>query len=194
MPSESVELSDPRVLKAIAHPARWRVLEELYGGRTLTATQAGDLCGLSGSAMSYHLRKLADLGLVTAAGEPDDDASDGRERPWRAAHDGLAITGRPGPVIGRAMMANVLESVRRLLTEMAPGLSDPAHWPPSYTHGRLRLTDERAKELNKAVSQVIEDFEVDEPPPGPDAPPVREFFWLQGVAPDQPGEGRTDPS
>src|SRR3954451_17616044 len=78
---EPVKISDPKRIRALAHPARLAVIEELYSGRELTATECADIAGLSPSAMSYHLRSLAKAGIV----EPADGGTDGRERPWRAA-------------------------------------------------------------------------------------------------------------
>ena len=74
-------LSDPGAIRALAHPARLAVIEELYAGRELTATECAEIAGLSPSAMSYHLRSLEKAGIVERA-ELDGD---GRERPWRAA-------------------------------------------------------------------------------------------------------------
>ncbi len=73
-------LTDPRAIKALAHPARLAVLERLDDGGELTATECAAVAGLSPSAMSYHLRALEKWGFVERA----PAASDGRERPWRA--------------------------------------------------------------------------------------------------------------
>ena len=51
-------LTDPRAIKALAHPARLAVIDELFAGRQLTATECAEIAGLSPSAMSYHLRAL----------------------------------------------------------------------------------------------------------------------------------------
>ena len=73
---------DPRALKVLAHPLRSRLLTALrtHGPATATAL-AHDLATNTG-ATSYHLRKLASVGLV----EETEDGR-GRERPWRAATD-----------------------------------------------------------------------------------------------------------
>ena len=186
MPKDPIDLSDPRAIKAVAHPARWRVIEELYSGRTLTATQAGELCGLTGSAMSYHLRTLERFGLITRAAPPDSTTpADRRERPWRAAGGGLNISPLErtpaNQVTARASMANVVESIQRMLLVGPPSTGDA--FGTSVTHGRLQLTDEQAKELDERVRQLIEEFEQTEEPAGPDAPPLREFFWLRGNDP-----------
>ena len=62
-------------LRAISHPVKWRVLQALWSGRTLTATQAADIAGITPSAMSYHLRHLAKLGMIERL-----ESDDGRER------------------------------------------------------------------------------------------------------------------
>jgi DNA-binding transcriptional ArsR family regulator len=87
-PSGEVELSDPRALRAIAHPARLTIVEELYQGLERTASELAELTGLTPSAMSYHLRALERWGVVERA-ETRDDA---RERPWRAAGRSLTLT------------------------------------------------------------------------------------------------------
>jgi len=71
----------------LAHPARLAVLDALFEGGQLTATECAELAGLSPSAMSYHLRALERWGIVERA----DASDDGRERPWRAAGGGLRI-------------------------------------------------------------------------------------------------------
>jgi DNA-binding transcriptional ArsR family regulator len=82
-----VVLRDPRAIKALAHPARLAVIDELFAGRKLTATECGEIAGLSASAMSYHLRALEKWGIVRRS----EASGDGRERPWEAAGEGLMV-------------------------------------------------------------------------------------------------------
>src|ERR1700710_2078089 len=84
---DPVKLTDPKAIRALAHPARLAVIEELYSGRELTATECGEIAGLGPSAMSYHLRSLEKVGIVERA----DSGGDGRERPWRAAGGYLQV-------------------------------------------------------------------------------------------------------
>ena len=173
---ELITLGDAASMKAIAHPARYRVVEELYNGRELTATQAAELCGLTPSAMSYHLRTLERYGLIRAG-----ESADGRERPWRKAVDDIAFAnteGVIGPATAQAILGNVLASVERLLRRSSP-TSSP--FGVTATQGSLRLTDEQGTELDRRIGAVIAEFEADEAPPGPDAPPAREYFWIRGT-------------
>src|SRR4029450_1968676 len=79
-PTGDVRLEDPGALRALAHPARLRVVDELYQGSERTASELAKITGLTPSAMSYHLRALERWGIVERA----DPREDGRERPWRA--------------------------------------------------------------------------------------------------------------
>jgi DNA-binding transcriptional ArsR family regulator len=74
-----MKLTDPRALRALAHPIRLELMAELRQGGPLTATQAGERLGETPSSCSFHLRQLAKYGLVEEAG-----GGRGRERPWQA--------------------------------------------------------------------------------------------------------------
>src|SRR4051794_14148607 len=84
LPSKLV-LGDPRALAAISHPARARIVDELYAGQRMTASELAPMLGLSASAASYHLRTLARWGLVRRIG----GRPDARERPYERAADRL---------------------------------------------------------------------------------------------------------
>jgi DNA-binding transcriptional ArsR family regulator len=73
------KLTDPKALRALAHPLRLQLLGQLRIHGQLTATQAGELLGESSASCSFHLRQLAKYGLVEESG-----GGHGRERPWRA--------------------------------------------------------------------------------------------------------------
>ncbi|MEW1912202.1 helix-turn-helix domain-containing protein [Kitasatospora sp. NPDC085895] len=75
----TVQLSDPRALKAYAHPTRMALVGLLRREGPLTATRAAELIGESVASCSFHLRQLAKYGLVEEAG-----GGRGREKPWRA--------------------------------------------------------------------------------------------------------------
>jgi predicted transcriptional regulator len=78
-PRVVTRLTDPRALRAMAHPTRLSLIGVLRREGPLTATQAGELIGESSASCSFHLRQLAKYGLVEEAG-----GGKGRERPWRA--------------------------------------------------------------------------------------------------------------
>lgn len=74
-------LSNPAVMRALAHPTRLAILQRLQAGGPATASQVAEVVNASPSACSFHLRALAAAGLVEE--DPDAPAA-GRRRPWRA--------------------------------------------------------------------------------------------------------------
>lgn len=84
--SDHRPLTDPREIRAIAHPLRLALLELLAREGPLTATQAADLTDESPSNCSFHLRTLAKYGFIEEA-----PGGAGRERPWRRVSLGQRI-------------------------------------------------------------------------------------------------------
>ncbi|GAA3342782.1 helix-turn-helix domain-containing protein [Amorphoplanes nipponensis] len=74
---------DGKQIRVLAHPLRSRLLGRLRLDGPATATRLAESLGTNTGATSYHLRQLADVGLVTE----ETAAGRGRERWWRAAHD-----------------------------------------------------------------------------------------------------------
>jgi len=84
---DDIEISDPRVMRALAHPVRLAALSYLQGHGPATATQLAPIVGASPSVTSWHLRHLAQHGLVTDW----EGGSDGRQRWWKAAARGIRL-------------------------------------------------------------------------------------------------------
>lgn len=71
-------LRDPRALRAMAHPVRLRIMEELARAGQATATELSEWIGESAANCSWHLRQLAQYGFIEEAG-----GGTGRQRPWK---------------------------------------------------------------------------------------------------------------
>lgn len=142
-------LTDPRAIRALAHPARLAVLERLSDGSELTATDCAEATGLSASAMSYHLRALEKWGFVERA----PSSEDGRERPWRA----LATRWRIDEMGNRAtaaaadtMLGTILDQMRAYLAEWyARERDQPKAWKDVATvsTSTVWMTAEEAAEV-----------------------------------------------
>src|SRR6201989_2093903 len=78
------ELTDPKAMRALAHPVRLALLEALTDAGTLTATEAGERVGESPANASFHLRQLAKYGFVEEA-----EGGIGRRRQWKLRNLGL---------------------------------------------------------------------------------------------------------
>ncbi|HEY3016782.1 MAG TPA: helix-turn-helix domain-containing protein [Nocardioides sp.] len=81
---EARPIHDPRVLRAIAHPLRNRILGELEAAGSVRAADIAKELGIPANQASFHLRQLAKYGLVEEAPE---EARDRRDRVWRRTGD-----------------------------------------------------------------------------------------------------------
>nr|BFE87387.1 hypothetical protein GCM10020093_099880 [Planobispora longispora] len=75
MTEERRTLSDPRAMRALAHPARLAILNRLQEEGVATATDVAEVVGITPSAASYHLRMLAKYGFVEDAPPRGDGRS-----------------------------------------------------------------------------------------------------------------------
>lgn len=82
-------LLDADALRALAHPLRIQLLEQLSEQGPSTASQLGRAIGESSGSTSYHLRQLAAHGLIIEAPE----MGTGRERFWRSRPGGWTLRG-----------------------------------------------------------------------------------------------------
>lgn len=80
MAYEPRPMSDPRVLRAIAHPTRGRILDELGATGPMRAADVGQALGIPANQASFHLRQLAKYGVIEPAPEA---ARDKRDRVWK---------------------------------------------------------------------------------------------------------------
>jgi DNA-binding transcriptional ArsR family regulator len=72
-----------RQIRVLAHPLRIRLLGQLRLGGPATATGLAEALATNTGATSYHLRQLAEAGLVVEEERPGS----GRQRWWRALHE-----------------------------------------------------------------------------------------------------------
>jgi DNA-binding transcriptional ArsR family regulator len=158
MPHEPLPMSDPRVLRAIAHPTRARILDELSATGPMRAADVGEALGIPANQASFHLRQLAKYGVIQPAPEA---ARDKRDRVWKLLDergfrlDMKAISEQPG---GRSAVAvfrqNTAARAHRLVDEVftferkGGGVNAVIDQP-------LRLTEDEAAELVGQVDEVL---------------------------------------
>ena len=158
--AERVVLRDPRAIKALAHPARLAVIDEFFSGRRLTATECAEIAGLSARAMSYHLRALEKWGIIRRS----EGTGDGRQRPWEAAGDRLAVdSAEPrASAAGEAMLvARVLDRQRAETLAYLAGQEAGSDWyqAMSISSGTYWLTHAEAVKLNQQMSDLLSPFD-----------------------------------
>jgi len=154
------ELTDPRTMRALAHPVRLDILQALMREGPLTATQAGELLGLSPAACSFHLRQLAKYGFITEAG-----GGRGRERPWRAVsltHWWSELSpDRETSAAAATLTALVVErDIAKLASWLERRGGEPAAWQDAalVSNWLLYLTVDELAELNRQVLDLFQPY------------------------------------
>jgi DNA-binding transcriptional ArsR family regulator len=190
----TVQLTDPRALRALAHPIRLELIGLLRRGGPLTATQAGERIGESPSSCSFHLRQLAKYGLVEEAG-----GGHGRERPWRATSIATewAARGRDdetdaaGALLLRVVVERYFQSALDWLDRR--GSEDP-EWvdAAAISDALVYMTAEELGGLDRGIRALLEPYLKrleDRQPPAEGARPVN----VIALAIPLPGESQEGP-
>ncbi|MCG0283933.1 helix-turn-helix domain-containing protein [Streptomyces sp. PSAA01] len=159
--ARTTRLTDPRALRAYAHPTRMRLVGLLRTEGPFTATRAADLIGESVASCSYHLRMLAKYGLVEVA-----PGGQGREKPWRAT---ARFTQWPNysedPAVAeasRALETAVAERYFELMTRAIEERHDlPREWQEAEHIGDqvLYLTAEELADLAEKLDGLLRPYE-----------------------------------
>jgi DNA-binding transcriptional ArsR family regulator len=158
----SARITDPRVMRALAHPARIAIIEHLGStGAVVTATECAGLVGLSPSATSYHLRELAKYGLVEQA----PSRGDARERVWRSISSGFSVDGDLDEPETRASMRALVDvylnrDFARMRAWVARQHEEPKAWQDASTMmgPMLLLNAEELAEVNRRVKEVLDPY------------------------------------
>ncbi|WP_201931839.1 helix-turn-helix domain-containing protein [Nocardioides donggukensis] len=162
---------DGRTLLVLSsHPLRSRLLGQLRLAGPATATGLARELGTNTGATSYHLRRLAEVGLVTETGE-----GRGRERWWRATHEmhSWFPSDLAGEADGEAALSLLRDEHRRRFSELADQWlahehSWPAEWRDAAGAGDwfLTLSAGQVRALQDELAEVLERHRGLEPEPG----------------------------
>jgi hypothetical protein len=179
MPGNPVRLTDPRMMRALAHPARIAIWTHIGLRGSATATECAEVAGLSPSACSYHLRTLAKYGFIE---EDRASAADGRERPWRARLLAFEMKDRPDAPAGSRLANRLLvENLRAAAEETRTRYVDreseyPADWRTAAGEmfSVAHVTPDELTELREKVMELMMPYvRLDPAERSPGALPVR---------------------
>jgi DNA-binding transcriptional ArsR family regulator len=155
-----IELTDPRAIRAYAHPVRLRLLGLLRRHGPMTATQAAARLGESSGTASFHLRQLAKYGFCEEAG-----GGKGREKPWRATAlftswstslDDAERTEAEG-ALNSVVLQLYVEQITRWFADRA---GDPPEWQQAAGFGDLSvpLTPGELEQLRRDVEALVRPY------------------------------------
>lgn len=192
-------ITDPRVLRAFAHPVRSRILEELNARGPQRSADLARLLDLPANQVSFHVRNLATYGLVEEAPEL---ARDRRDRVWRAADGGdgfrldlEAVAAAPGgTAVAAAWRGRAGARAHRAVDAAYTGARDPAVLR-SITEATFLLTKDEAAALEGELTEVLHRWTARSRAAGEPGGEGRDVYaLLQILQPRVPDEGEEGPS
>lgn len=161
--SDVRQVSDSRVLAALTHPVRRRLLDVLKVDGAATVGLLAERTGQAVGNVSHHLKVLAGAALIEEAPEL---ARDRRERWWRPTSGSLRWT--RSDFEGDPVAETVADAAGSLQLERQAGLvrawlAARQEYDPPWRDGCaiatetwLRLTPEEARELAAELVEVLE--------------------------------------
>lgn len=170
------------MLKAYAHPLRRRIAKAVAArGHARAADIAADL-DVPANSVSFHLRVLAEAGLIEEAPEL---ARDKRDRVWKGVEGAWNVGSPEHPIedegLGNALMTALAEDhfamVRRVLTwsmEYVSGRDPATHG--TFSQRNLRLTEAEFREVERRINDVIQEITEAHDPDDPDS-----RFWTLDI-------------
>ena len=156
-PYGDVELT-PRGMRALAHPTRLAILSRLQVDGPSTATALAPAVGATPSVTSWHLRHLAEHGLVRDAAVE----SDGRQRWWEAVGTGFRFTptsddsGRDAAtLLSRVMFDQAEDLPGRWAREVEPLLEDDWRRSAGLSNTTFVATADELAEVESAIEELL---------------------------------------
>ncbi|MER6029026.1 helix-turn-helix domain-containing protein [Streptomyces sp. NPDC001851] len=162
---EERRITDVGTLKALAHPLRLKLYRLLFIAEAATASQLAEQVDEAVSLVSYHLRKLAEHGLVE---EAEPRSADARERWWQPSSPGVSIRDQDFQDAPEKVAAHLAAS-RMFLEQRAEMyrryLDERAHWGAEWngaahdSESLLRLTAEELAGLKTDLHDLLKRYD-----------------------------------
>lgn len=155
---------DARGMRALAHPVRLALLSHLQRHGSSTATRLAPEVGASPSVTSWHLRHLAEHGLVRDAPVSDAVQGHGRERWWEAAARGFRFeatdeaSAEAARELARVMEGAEGDVVGRWHADVEPHLELDWRRLAGRANTRILATAEELREVEARIEEVLAPF------------------------------------
>ena len=190
-----MQISDPKAIRALAHPLRLDLLELLAAGGPATAAHCGRMLGESQASCSFHLRQLAKYGFVQDAGPGQDR----RERRWRVPDPRLTVRIADGAdvVVRQQIERLVIEREMQAILDYSQrpdGASPPWEHKAGFVSMMAVLTPENAAEIKEKWIALLTPYlaGASDRDPQPGQSLVRYFMAATPQPEPQPESGDND--
>jgi DNA-binding transcriptional ArsR family regulator len=157
-PMGDFEITSPKAMRALAHPTRLAILTRLQRFGPATATQLSPDVGATPSVTSWHLRHLAQFGLV----QDYDGGTDARQRWWQAAARGFrfAMPDDPEGQAAYRMLAEQMHAAyddlpRIWMRDVEPNLEPRWRAESGMSNTRITVTAEELAEIQHEVEKLL---------------------------------------
>jgi Helix-turn-helix domain len=153
--------TDPRALRALAHPLRWQLIDLIGSEGTATATRCAEVLGESVASCSYHLGMLAKYGYIEEV-----PGRTGREKPWRLTSErqdlGSAGLDSEGQLASEAATEAFLDhEFARTRQRYRRTALEPEQWRPALIGESVWLTEEDYAAAKQELFAVLERYRRD---------------------------------
>jgi DNA-binding transcriptional ArsR family regulator len=154
------EIEDPREVGLLASPTRIEIVDTLEAlGTAVTVAELAGALGRPADGLYYHLRQLADAGLV----EEESSVEGRRYRSRTHGSDRLRLRYRPGTTPNADAVARVAASVLRVAgRDFARALADPdtvVEGPRRelwVAHGKGWVDANDLAEINRLLARLMD--------------------------------------
>lgn len=163
-PMGDFELTDPKAMRALAHPTRLAILSHLQRDGAATATQLSPHVGATPSVTSWHLRHLAGFGLVRDA----EGSTDGRQRLWEATATGFRFDAPADPddaegqaayrALASELMASTNDLPRQWFATIEPELDADWRIESGVMNTRIEVTVDELREIGRQFEAVLASY------------------------------------
>jgi DNA-binding transcriptional ArsR family regulator len=192
-PLGDLELTDPHAMRALAHPVRLAILEQLQRHGPATATQLAPNVGATPSVTSWHLRHLAGFGLV----RDSDAGTDRRQRWWEAVARGFRFEASgdeesqsAARVLSRQLFRQSSDLPHKWMTEVEPLLEGDWLRLGGLANTLVVLSSAELEAIENAIEQVLAPYVRRDPADRPaDGRPVR---LMRYILPEASTRGSAD--
>jgi len=178
------DITDPLMLRAMAHPVRLKLMNSLILHGPATATELASQIDDTPANCSWHLRQLAKFGFIE---EATDLPYKGRNRPWRwvpvsnrwgSPDDSPAFAAAGAEVSGTLLSLELAEHSKW----QAAKAEQPRDWQTaSFTMQHIAwLTPDELAEAQSAIQEIIfkhRDRNADPAKRPKDSRPIRFIAW-----------------